>query len=174
VSTQQLSGDHRGGAGDRDSAILLPMHMPSAGRLIDQPLAAAFGIENLVTDAARRAFDDIDDLALTAGMSGWSVYPITGQVWVGAFGSPHPGVEVELAVRPVPIKGWDGLWQAGIDIGVDCECPINHNMHYVRRAEAQTHLTELPAAVRDLIEWVNPLTGPGHDAPWWRRRVGLD
>jgi len=150
-----------------------PVSSHSERRLLDPSLSQEFGLPWPPPDRLSAVLNDLDDRARTEGMSGWIIGPVRGEAWAWSAHMPHPATEVDLALRPVPLQGWDGVWQASIDLGIDCACPVDHNMHHVRRLEAQALFTALPTAVRELIAAAKSWTGNGQDATWWRQHADL-
>lgn len=147
--------------------------VPADNRLLDLPIVRVFGLPTPLPKVIASALRSVDEEALAAGRAGWYVSRVNGEPWVLSTEVPSPAMEVDLAVRPVPMPGWADVWQASIDLGVDCECPVDHNMHYVRRLAAQAAIHELAPAVRHLIATASEWAAPGRDAAWWRGEAGL-
>jgi hypothetical protein len=141
--------------------------------LLEQPIAEGFGLPEPLPDRVRAALTDVADQARAVGMGLWTLGASRGGVWLSTSRSPHPATEIDLDLRPVPTSGWEDIWEIRIDLAIECECPINHNVHYVRAHEAQASPSAVPAVVQELLNMAEEWTTPTRDAPWWRRHAGL-
>lgn len=142
--------------------------------LLEHPISEAFGLPDPLPGRLRTALAQVADQAQAAGMDDlWMLGPGRGGVWLSTWRYPCPGVELDLELRPVPLPGWDGIWDIRIDLAVECECQTDHNAHYVRAYEAQCSTSALATSVHELLSVADGWTTSIRDASWWRQQAGL-
>jgi hypothetical protein len=97
---------------------------PTPGRaLLEHGISEVFGLADPIPGPVKAAMTQVADRARAAGMEDlWMLGPSRAGVWLSTWRYPNPGVEVDLELRPVPLPGWDDIWDIRIDSAVECDC----------------------------------------------------